>query len=182
MMTPVPICSPVATGSVPYNLLLWVDEHSLRQEVRTTIASVADANFAPNLVYGYLKNIRPQGLLSLLVYAYATGTFSSQDIQRQLETDPGLRELLPENPVDPLTLRVFRRRWRQLIKQCLVVLFQRVWAEHYSDQSWLRTKSSEDCPQWIGCSGDPRLIKDFLCEAESRILRAILYDTMEADV
>jgi hypothetical protein len=75
-------------------------------------------------IYGD-AGFRPEMLLSLLTYCYATGVFSSQDIEAACRQDPVARYLCANNFPDAKTLRRFRRLHREQIRQSLANLFQR---------------------------------------------------------
>jgi hypothetical protein len=168
--------------ALPYDLRLWVEDRQLQQFVLETISALPERGLRLPAVLRSQTGLPPQALLALLTYAYATGLFSSREIeQRLLFEDAQLRYWTVNNPIDQLALRVFRRRWRPAIKECLAGIFQKVWAARFSCPV---TETGVDPSAFGGRShgGDrPTLCQHFFCEAESRVLRAILYDTMEAD-
>ena len=96
------IVSPAARSeeerfSLPWDLTEWIDAQSLRGWVDEEIDTLDWSN--PELATLLAQNprFRPRTLLTLLNYAYATGTYESEEISVLCATDPAFREICGED-------------------------------------------------------------------------------------
>ena len=80
-----------------------------------------------------LPETRPKVMLSLLLYAYATQVFSSEDIVEACHNHPIFRELCNGEPAFPEELEHFRRKHRILLENMLAEIFSRAVREKYVD-------------------------------------------------
>jgi transposase len=60
----------------------------------------------------------PKMMLGLLIYSYATGTFSSRQIERQTYDSVAVRYLCADTHPDHDTICAFRRRHKELLESC----------------------------------------------------------------
>ena len=80
-----------------------------------------------------LPETRPKVMLSLLLYAYATQVFSSEDIVEACHEQPIFRDLCNGKPAFPEELEHFRRKHRILLENLLAEIFSRAVREKYVD-------------------------------------------------
>ena len=126
-------------------------------------------------------DFQPAMMLTLLTYCYATGVYSSTDIELGMQHDQMIRYLCAKNYLNLPVLREFRRYSRDRIKECLATVLQRVWELRFCDE--------DDHPMpaasylgvsfgwWLNRGPTP----DFRAEAEQRIVRAVRADSMAMD-
>ncbi len=74
---------------------------------------------------------RPEMLLTLLTYCYATGLYSSEDIVDAAYKDATVRYICGSFRPDETLLRWFRRHHREPLRAALVHVFKQVWAFHF---------------------------------------------------
>src|SRR6185503_20146367 len=67
---------------------------------------------------------QPRGLLSLLVYCYATGTFSSADIEDMMRKDVTFRAFCHGEFPSARVLKRFRRENRAVVRDCLLKVLE----------------------------------------------------------
>lgn len=109
----------------------------------------------------------PRLWLSVLTYSYAIGLLPSEEIQLHAGLDPQLRYLSGRRGAPAIQLRQFRRRHRRLIERSLGQLLRCAWESHVD-------RSSLEVHPWD-------LEERLRIEAERRIDRAVLMDTMALD-
>ena len=126
-------------------------------------------------------DFQPAMMLTLLTYCYATGVYSSTDIEISMQHDQMIRYLCAKNYLNLPVLREFRRYSRDRIRECLAAVLQRVWELRFCDE--------DDHPMaaaaclgvsfgwWLNRGPTP----DFRAEAEQRIVRAVRADSMAMD-
>src|SRR5207253_2479368 len=68
---------------------------------------------------------RPQMMLTLLAFCYASGLYGSRDIEWATRIDRTIRYICAHQFPDWLAIRRFRRQNRQLLKQCLMLVLER---------------------------------------------------------
>jgi transposase len=130
----------------------WLPEEHLAQ----FIAEVVDGLDIGALEKAYASRgsaaYHPSVLLSLLVYGYATGVFSSRKIERAAYDSVAFRFIAAGTPPDPDTLASFRRRfldeWASLFVQVLGTGARDEAAEAGHDQpGWDEGQSQRLAPQ-----------------------------------
>jgi transposase len=77
---------------------------------------------------GRTPGFRPQMLLTLLAYCYATRRYGSRDIEWAMTHDRMVRYICAHVYPDWCLLRRFRRRNRERLVECLTLVFQQAWA------------------------------------------------------
>jgi hypothetical protein len=77
---------------------------------------------------GRTPGFRPQMLLTLLAYCYATRRYGSRDIEWAMTHDRMVRYICAHAYPDWCLLRRFRRRNRERLLECLTLVFQQAWA------------------------------------------------------
>jgi len=173
--------APMAPGGLPYDLSIWVDKCTLVKltlEVTTEFASTVSRGAHPSPP---LDDYPPAMLLTLMAYSYATGVFPSSEIERRTYQDDMARYITANDHPNRDVLRAFRRRWRVVIRECLVNLFVLVW-QHRCAAASHDDGGRDDYPTVErGPALSPETMRLCLCEADQRIDRAVQYDSMELD-
>jgi hypothetical protein len=154
---------------MPADLRNWLDERTLAFVVLEAQQAVEPAYWKQDVALQSADAPRPQVLLTLLTYAYASGTLPSEEIERQTEKDSTFRYLCARTYPTESTLRQFRRQNRVLIRQCLARVFEAAWQQRFGE-----TPNAELSQMWL-----PALLN---LEAEKRILYAVQLDSMAMDV
>jgi hypothetical protein len=106
--------------SIPWNLTDWVQAESLRDWVR---AEIGQLDWDDPAVREYVRTrgrAHPRSVLGVLVYAYATGMFESEEIALACGHDAGFRALSGDAELTPAQLARFRRENRALLKWALM--------------------------------------------------------------
>jgi hypothetical protein len=109
---------------------------------------------------------QPRFLLSLVVYCYVTGTFSSVDIEELMRNDATFRNLCRDELPSARVLRRFRRENRSAIRDGIFCVLCRQ-SERFSR------------PEDVGTS---RWSEALMEEADGRILKAMFIDQMENEI
>lgn len=169
------------TTCIPSNLKTWMDERTLIFFILEA-ASMLPLKPQARLMSGE-SSPSPQVMIVLLTYCYATGIYSSREIQRHSEEadgDDGLKYILGKTVVAQGLIRAFRRRWRHVIQQCLFQLFKLVWQYRQLDPDACAPLSmlsplSPDEPVQLS------LPMQLVLESERRVIRAMRMDSEEAD-
>lgn len=115
--------------------------------------------------------LRPQMLLTLLTYSYASSLYASKDIESAIETDPTVRYLCAKTRPSWQMLRRFRRQNREAVQQCLLYVLKQVWA----------LKFDQGEADYVGYDWfETQLVKRLERGAQDRIEAAILMDGAES--
>ena len=165
---PCPTGTVAACGAevVPDNLLEWTDNHALARLVaagqgakRSTCEAVTgDCGEAPYI------------LLGLLTYCYATGIYSSHEIELRSGHDAMVRHLCADVYPEARILRCFRRHNRESLQRSLQEVLQQIWTTRFNLKE---PAPAQQQITWIPYS--------CAAEAEERINRAIQVDSGECD-
>jgi hypothetical protein len=118
--------------SVPWNIAEWVESKTLRAWVSEEIDTLDWSN--PELAQFLHSNpkFRPRVLLTILSYAYCTGTYESEEVSHLCTTDQTLREICGEEFPSTRALDRFRRENRGLLKWVLVQILKRALRARYN--------------------------------------------------
>lgn len=117
--------------AVPGDLGTWADKPLLLQWIVEEIDSLDWSN--PELLQ-YLRTnpgFQPRFLLVLMVYAYATGRYDSEESAELYYGEPTLRHLFPGQTPTPGILRRFRREYRGLLRWGLAQVLKRALRHHF---------------------------------------------------
>jgi hypothetical protein len=115
----------------PWNLTDWIEPERLLRWINEEVEALDWE--APGLVE-YLRThpeYRPQVLMRLLTYAYATGVYASEDIAEQGLSDPTLRAISAPHAPRSTEVATFRRENRGLLKWCLEQVLKRSLRERF---------------------------------------------------
>jgi len=107
------------------NLLRWALEAP--QHVEGSAAETLKARFG---------DFRPQMMLTLLCFSYASSCYGSEDIERAIESDRTVRYICARIFPDAKAIRRFRRLFRPALDQCLAYVLRRA-ARELSDTASL---------------------------------------------
>ena len=175
------INEPTTRPQWPGDLRQWLGTAELVKLVLEAVQKV-DWSFPPLMTLRQQeRRFRPQILLTLLSYSYASGLYESEEIEAGVYSDATLRYLAAKSFPDRRTLRRFRRQQRELIKQCLIHVFKEAW----------RMKCGPDmdapCPWpcYEATVGKPWFtssdMRQLYFAAEERLDRAVFLDGMAID-
>jgi hypothetical protein len=166
-----------APGRLPYDVRGWVGQRTL---VALTLEVTTEFGGAV-AVRRLFEDHSAAMLLTLLTYSYATGVFTSSEIERRTYRDEMMRYIAAHEHPNRDVLRSFRRRWRGAIRECLVHLFARVWQHRCTVASLAGEVKGDSWTMKRQPVLSPELTRHFWCEADRRIDRAVQYDSMELD-
>ena len=110
---------------IPLNLAEWVDERLLKKWVDEEVGTLDWAH--PELLK-YLeahRDYQPRALLTLLIYAYATGVLESEEIVANPMSNSDLRQFWRGPSPGTKEIGRFRRENRALLKWGLVQILKR---------------------------------------------------------
>jgi hypothetical protein len=165
---------------VPLDLSDWVGRTGLACLVLEAATDASAQAFEGLYQNDQAALTRAKTLLALLTYCYAAGICASDEIELQAMDDPMVRYLAGSTPPDWSRLRAFRRQWHAVIHDSLVRLFTLAWARQVEqrDEFCLAGGELEHRPE---DNREPNVSGCFHIEAERRINRAVLLDSMFAD-
>ena len=116
---------------LPWDLREWFGEFTLLRWIEEDVETLEWDN--TNLLQ-FLRahpEFRPKPLLVLLTYAYATATYSAEDIACECDTDGLLRGVCAGFAPSKKEILAFRRENRGLLKWFLTQLFKRALREKF---------------------------------------------------
>jgi len=105
---------------LPPDLRDWVPEGHLVHFVLEVVNSLELSSFATNVRGTGSAQYPPSMMLALLVYCYATGRFSSREIEQAGYYDVAVRYLCAQTHPDHDTICAFRRRNREAFEKFFV--------------------------------------------------------------
>ena len=105
---------------IPLDLGEWVDREVLRAWVREEIEALDWGNPGLDIYLKLHPGFRPKDLLTLLIYAYASGVLESEEIISALKSNVDFKELWAEPWPAAKELERFRRQNRALLRWALV--------------------------------------------------------------
>src|SRR5262245_37658261 len=111
--------------TLPWDLSQWVDKNTLLQWV---IEEIEALDWTNTELVAYLHthpDYRPKILLTLLSYAYATGSCESSEVAEGCYQDTILRKICLGEAPTPTAIARFRRENRGLLKWSLAQVFKR---------------------------------------------------------
>lgn len=106
--------------TIPLDLSVWVPAAQLRDWIMADVATLNWTN--PELLEVLRKHpdFEPKALLNTMAFAYATGVFASEEIERSCSTNPEFRGVRPKLPPLASELKKFRKENLGMLKWCLV--------------------------------------------------------------
>lgn len=120
------------------------------------------------------QHVCPPVMVPLLVYCYAAGIYSSQEIEELSFNQENLKRLFGDKWVQNYQIRCFRRENRGLLRSCLTGLIH---------EALVRSGTTAPCSGPAEQASKGMKPEAWTCEleAEARIQLAILFDSMELD-
>jgi len=109
---------------LPLDMRDWVKDDDLANFILEAVEMTDQTGAAINLRGTGSAQYPPAMMLSVFIYCYATGRFSSRDIERATHRDISVRYLAANTHPDHDTICKFRRENYQLIHQCFVEVLQ----------------------------------------------------------
>src|SRR5215813_3454668 len=113
------------TRSLSADFTRVLGERGLLKLVLDAVQTVALPPAAP---FEKATGFRPQMMLTLTTYCYASCLYGSRDIELAMDSDPTVRYVCARIFPDWQSIRRFRRRNREWIRQCLAFVTKQVWA------------------------------------------------------
>jgi hypothetical protein len=181
MKTAMTLLNDDARDWFPCDLSGWIDRHRLVGLTLQTAAEVGSIYFGTGDYVLDGDRYRPQVLLALLSYSYATGRFASSLVTQGIVEDETMRYLATSSRPDPKVLRRFRRQHRQALKQCLLDLFRSVWKARHQPLPELTGLTLLATAGQVQVPWNARFIHNLVDEVEQRLDRAVQFDFMELD-
>jgi hypothetical protein len=118
---------------LPPDLSQWVAPERLAAWIQEEIEKLDAARPEVQEFLRMLPECRPKVILSLMLYAYATQVFSSEDLVEACHKQPIFTALCAGKPPFPEELEHFRRKHRVLLENILAEIFARAVREKYVD-------------------------------------------------
>jgi hypothetical protein len=117
--------------AIPADLSMWADKPLLLQWVVEEIDSLDWSN--PELIQSLRTHpqFQPRFLMVLMVYAYLTGRYDSEEAAEVYYDESTLRHLFPNQSPSAGALRRFRRDYRGLLRWALAQVLKRACRHHY---------------------------------------------------
>jgi transposase len=161
--------TPTGLRSLSGNLGRCLGEQALVKLVLDAVQTVDSARLKEEA--SKTPGFRPQMLLTLLTYCYASKIYGSRDIEWAMVHDRTVRYLCARVFPDWQVLRRFRRHNRELLAQCLAYVFNQVWSVGLDESE------AADFGQWF----EALISEQIRAEALHRLDLAALHDGAESD-
>ena len=111
-----PVASATKEPQIPLDLRLWIEPTQLREWVTEEMEALDWQNEKLQKYLQTHPDFRPKELLSLLIFAYATGVMESEDIIAALQRNDGLNGLWRGPGPSAKEISMFRKKNRALLK------------------------------------------------------------------
>ena len=157
------------SDKLPADLRRWLGRRGL---VGLALEAVQTVDWRVYPVTDDSQEFRPQMMLTLLSYCYAAGICGSQDIEWAAQSDKTVRYICGAKEPDWLTIRRFRRRNAELLRQCLAYILKHACALRAA-----RRSSSEPIIDWSESDLDHQIA----CAVRNRIDTAVFLDAVTND-
>ncbi len=165
--------------AIPSDLSLWTGKSVLSQIVHEAIHEFKSDWPATEWSLTDGKSFSTERLLALLAFSYATGIYSSEEIEVRSRQDPWLRNICGERCPGMNLLRSVRRGCRTLLENCLVRILEESWSVRFGQPhpDW-QDSFAVSLRQFLEKVEKPCLE----AEMRFRIDRAVLFDSMSLDI
>ena len=160
-------------------LSVCIDNTNLRDLVLATVRQFDPRQLIPVAAAGAGITFQPRVLIGLVTYCYASGVFSSQEIEARVRKDPILVLICGQELPDWHVIRRFRRYNHEAIQRCLEATLY-----HANAVSRSRSSSSpEGNEAMLPAARSCEVVDAEQCrkDAGERIRRAIHLDHMFLD-
>ncbi|MCF7707784.1 MAG: transposase [Verrucomicrobia bacterium] len=160
----------------PRDLTQWINKSSLAAFAIQSVNGLFGANQEFKHADYVAAPYNPRMMLTLIAYAYASGVYSSENIESKTETDTMIRYLCARTLPAARDIRNFRRDHKDELRHVMTALFNKVWNARYlidiSDR-----KFNNEARAWL----DNVRLSRFSHEADERINKAVQIDTFILD-
>lgn len=159
----------------PQDLSTWTGRGTILRAVQASAAR-ACGNSWLDLVRTDVQLTVPDDLLILTAYCYLQAVYHSIDVVRRLDQDEELAGLRPRLVVQPEQVRRFRREHRRSLTDCLTHTLVSLWKE--------RNPLLPGGPIPGGLMHNRiefSFLEPFYLQAQDRIDRAVVFDSMALD-
>lgn len=109
---------------LPPDLKEWVAENDLAKFILEAVEVTDTAGAAVNVRGSGNEQYPPAMMLAVLIYCYATGSFSSRRIERASFDSVAVRYLCANTHPDHDTIAAFRRHNEVLLRRCFVTVLE----------------------------------------------------------
>ena len=109
---------------LPPDLKEWVADNDLAKFILEAVEVTDTASAALNVRGSGSEQYPPAMMLAVLIYCYATGTFSSRRIERATFDSVAVRYLCANTHPDHDTIATFRRQNEALLRRCFVSVLE----------------------------------------------------------
>lgn len=176
--------APPAMEGVPEDLREWFSEGELVAGVLAVVAEVGFSGRGDDRYERDEARCSARTLVTVLTYAYGMGMYDSQGIEEACRTQSGLLYLTARRLPSWESLRWARRRHRRVLHTCLTRLLD--WALRGRGQRARASRVGDPGGVWslrFPCLAPGATLRERLeVQAEERISRATLEDTVAADI
>jgi hypothetical protein len=169
---------PGSSGShnFPADLSTWTGRGFLFQTVQSAAAGGCGDSWL-NLVSDPEGPVGGDDLLVLVGYCYLQGIYHSFDIIRRLDSDECLVHLRARLEIGPEQVRRFRREHRRALNDCLTRALVGLW-RHRNPAAPHPVEEGDDL---LRNRNNFRFLEPFYLQAQDRIDRAVILDSMALD-
>ncbi|MBX3744964.1 MAG: hypothetical protein KF833_06605 [Verrucomicrobiae bacterium] len=165
-------------GTFPSNLTEWAGTRGLLRAVEDATAHAGGDSWL-NLVRDHPSPTTRQDLMVVVAYCYLQGIYHSMDVVRCLESDELLHPWRGRLNVRPEQIRRFRRDHRRALADCLTRSLLNLW-RHCQPTSW-GAASAALSNHLLENRMRFTLLEPFYLEAQDRLDRAVILDSMALD-
>jgi hypothetical protein len=170
--------SSTPVGAVPPHPSEWVGKTGLSQVVKDAIQHAYWEGKEKEFTY-HSQRFSSLTLMTLEVYCYARGIYSSWDVESYIQKDPFFRELFPGELPAPEMIRKFRREHHDALKQCLLSIFDQAFLARFGDTTINETPMDFCVANALDRWFEPITGPQPAVEAAQRIDQAIFWDGMK---
>jgi hypothetical protein len=122
------------TSLLPPHPKEWEGRAGLISMVRDAVQAVDWPHKESNFKIDESQCFPSTLLMTLLTYCYAKGIYSSEQVAEAVKLDPTLRALFEKVRPEAETIRKFRRRHHEDVKQCLLWVLRFAFPTRFGEQ------------------------------------------------
>jgi hypothetical protein len=171
----------VAGQQIGGNLSAWLEQKTLGRLVLNVTRAINESDLRPVAPAAAGLAFRPRTLLALVTYCYANAIYGSEDIEAAMREDATFRRMCGDEFPDWRKVRHFRRQNRAVIHHCLVETFRRILGQRASDPTAVPSVPLPERSRCGAMPADGLSDQQLSDEANERIERAMIMDTMASD-
>lgn len=179
MKAPIRTAAPASPQALPPHPSEWIGKTGLVPLVKDAIQRV-DWRGKDQVFTFRGQNFPSLVLMTLEVYCYARGIFSSWDVGLYINKDPFFRELFPGELPAPELIRKFRRDHHDALKTCLLQIFEQAFFARFGDTDHSDMLIDSCVAQALDRWFEPITGPQPAAEAAQRLDQAIFWDGMRA--